>query len=99
MIQGASRTFEFSEAFFFGAEFPGVRDEAATGASRGMFNVQHFVEEDVLDGELRDIGAVHAAIEKNLIRAGIVAAELASPGTQTPADVRTLKLAFEIFSV
>ena len=99
MIQGASRAFEFGEALFFGAEFARVRDEAATGAARGMFDVKHFVEEDVLDSELRNVGAVHAAIQKNLVGSGIVAAELATPASQAPTDVRTLKLAFEIFSI
>ena len=53
-----------------------------------MLYVEHLVIEDVLDGALRDAGAVHAAIEQDVARAGIVAAELAAPASGTPADVR-----------
>ena len=76
-----------------------MRDEAATGAARGVFNVEHLVVENVFDGALRDIGAVHASIEKNLIGAGIVASELAAPAAKTPSDVRLGQLACKIFRV
>src|SRR5579864_2082577 len=99
VVEDTAGTIEFGEAFFFGAEFAGVRNEAATGAARRMFDVKHFVEEDVLDGELRNTRAIHAAVEKNLIGTGIVAAELAAPASQAPADVRALELAFEILPV
>lgn len=49
--------------------------------------MEHLVEEDVLDDESRDTGAVHAAIQYDLIGAGIVAAKLAAPGAAAPADV------------
>src|SRR5579871_4039244 len=71
---------ELGKLFFFGAKFGRVRDQGATGAARGVLDVEHFVVEDVLDGALRDIGAVHAAIEQNMVGAGVVAAELAAPG-------------------
>ena len=64
-----------------------------------MFDVKHFVEENVLHDELRDGGMVHAAIEKNLIRTWIVTTELAPPGAGTPTEMRTHKISCEEFSV
>ena len=78
------------EAFFFGAKFRGVGDEAAAGAAGGMLHVKHFMVEDVLDHRLRDPGAIHAAVEDDLIGARIVATKLAAPTAAAPADVRTL---------
>jgi hypothetical protein len=37
-------------------------DEAAAGAARGVLDVEHFVVEDVLNGNLRDGGMIHPAI-------------------------------------
>ena len=76
-----------------------MRDEGAAGPTRGMFYVEHFVEEDVLDDELRNGGMIHAAIEKNLIWAGIVAAELAAPSAFAPAEMRASESSGEIFFV
>jgi hypothetical protein len=99
VIEDAAGAVELSEAFFFGAKFTGVRDQAAAGAARRMLDVKHLVIEDVLDRKLRDAEMVHAAIEQNLIRPGIVAAELAPPAFGTPTNVRPLEPAFEIFHI
>ena len=74
-------------------------DERAAGAARRMFDVQHLVVEDVLDGTLRDIGAIHAAIEQDVVGAGVVATELAAPGAIAPADVGASEFSFEVLSV
>ena len=74
-------------------------DERAAGAARRMFDVQHLVIEDVLDSALRYIGAIHAAIEQDVVGAGVVATELASPGAIAPADVGTSEFSFEVLSV
>ena len=62
VVEDAAGAGEIGEEFFFGAEFGGMGEEAAAGASRGMFDVKHLVVEDVLDGDLRDGGMIHAAI-------------------------------------
>jgi hypothetical protein len=62
-IQGAAGAVEVGEEFFFGAEFAGVRDEAAPGPARGMLDVKHLVVEDVFDGVARDERTVHTAIQ------------------------------------
>jgi len=62
VVEDAAGADEIGEEFFFGAEFGGMRNEAATGAARGMFDMEHFVVEDVFDGDLRNSGMVHAAI-------------------------------------
>ena len=82
---------EFVEELFFGTELRGMRDQAAAGAACRMLDVKHFVVEDVFDDELRDLRAAHAAIQENLIGAGIVAAELTAPATGTPTDVGTFE--------
>jgi len=62
VVEDSPRASEIGEEFFFGAEFGGMGDEAATGAARGMLDVEHFVIEHVFDGDLRYAGMIHAAI-------------------------------------
>jgi len=54
-----------------------------------VLDVEHLVVEDVFHGALRDVWAVHAAIEQDVSGAGVVAAELATPAFCAPADVGT----------
>jgi len=61
--------------------------------------MEHFVIEDVFDDVLRDERMIHAAIEQDLIGAGIVASELSTPGTSTPAEMRASERAAEKFLV
>ena len=98
-VQDFTSSVELSELFFFGAEFGRVRDERAAGAARRMFDVQHFVIEDVLDGALRNVGVVHAAIEQDVVGARIVAAELAAPGASAPTDVGASEFSFKVFRI
>jgi hypothetical protein len=64
-----------------------------------MFDVKHLVVEDVLDGALGDVGAVHAAIEQDVIGAGVIAAELTAPRASAPTDVGAGEFSFEVFRV
>ena len=90
---------EFGELFLFGAKFGGVGDQGAARAPGGMLDVQHLVVEDVLHGRFGNVGTVHAAIQQDVARAGIVAAELAAPVFCAPADVGTCQFSFEVFLV
>ena len=74
-------------------------EEAAAGAAGGMFDVEHFVVEDVLDRDSGDGGMIHAAIQKDLIGAGIVAAELTAPTAGAPADVGAPQTSRKVFFV
>ena len=78
---------ELGELFFFGAEFWGVGDQGASGAAGGVFDMEHFVVEDIFYGASGNVGAVHAAVEQDVAWAGVVAAELAPPIFCAPADV------------
>jgi len=98
-VEEAAGAFELGEEFFFGAEFAGVRDERTASAARGMFDVKHFVVEDIFDDELRDERMIHAAIEQDLIGAGIVATELAAPRASAPTEMRASERAAEKFPV
>src|SRR5882724_12526321 len=98
-VEEAAGAFELGEEFFFGAEFAGMGDKRTAGAARGMFDVKHFVIEDIFDDELRDERMIHAAIEKDLIGAGIVATELAAPGASAPTEMGAGKRATEKFLV
>jgi hypothetical protein len=80
---------ELGELFFFGAEFGRVGNKRAAGAPGGMLDVEHLVIEDVFHGALRDVRAVHAAIEQYVTRSWVVAAELAAPTSDAPANVRS----------
>lgn len=62
VVEDAAGAGEICEEFFFGAELGGMRDETAAGAAGGVFDMEHFVVEDVFDGDLRDAGMIHAAI-------------------------------------
>ena len=90
---------EMGKEFFFGAKFGGMGDETAAGAASGMFDVEHFVVENVFDGDLGDRGMVHAAVEQDLVGAGVVATELAAPASGAPPDVWTLQASREIFFI
>jgi len=98
-VEEAAGAVEFGEALFFFAEFAGVGNESAAGASRGMLDVEHLVEQDIFDGALRNAGMIEAAVEQNLVGAGIVTAELASPAAEAPADMGFMQLAGEIFVI
>jgi hypothetical protein len=98
-VEEAAGAFELREEFFFGAEFAGMGDKRTAGAASGMFDVKHFVVEDVFDDELRDERMIHAAIEKDLIGAGIVATELAAPGASAPTEMGAGERAAEEFLV
>ncbi len=87
VIEDAAGASEIGEKFFFGAEFWRMGNQAAAGTSRGMFHVEHFVIEDVLDGDLRDSRMVHSAIQQDLIGPGVVTAELAAPASYAPSDI------------
>lgn len=62
MIEDAAGAVEIGEEFFFGAELRGMGEQAAAGAARGVFDVEHFVIEHVFDGDLRDGGMIQPAI-------------------------------------
>ena len=64
-----------------------------------MLDVEHLVIEDVLNNELRNGRMIHSAIEKDLIRARIVATELAAPGSPAPAQIRADEVSPKEFPV
>jgi len=57
-------------AFFFGAKFGGMGDKAAAGTTRGMFDMQHFVIQDVFDDKLGNAWAVQITIIGETFQAG-----------------------------
>src|SRR5204862_1902960 len=56
---------------------------------------------DVCSSDLarRNARAIHAPIQQNLIRSGIVTAELPPPAPRAPSDVRTLQLPAKVFPI
>ena len=91
LVQDLAGAVEFRKKFFFAAEFRRMREQRATGAAGGMLDVKHLVIEDVFDGVGRDGGMIHAAVEDDLVGAGIEAAELATPVAGAPTDVGALE--------
>ena len=98
-VEDATRAFEFREALLFFTKFARMGDHGAARAASGMLDVQHLVEQDIFHGARWNAWTIHAAIQQNLIRAGIEAAELPPPASRAPANVRTLQLAGKIFSI
>ena len=74
-------------------------DQGAAGAASGMLDMEHLVVENVRYGTFGNVGTVHATIQQDVARAGIVAAELAAPVFCAPADVGTGQFSFEVFLV
>jgi len=89
-VEDVAGAFEFREALLFFAKFAGMGNHGATGAASGMLDVQHLVEQNVFYSARRNAGTIHAAIQKNLIWAGIVTAKLPPPASRAPANVRAL---------
>jgi hypothetical protein len=52
VVEGGARSSEIGKEFFFGPEFGGTGYEAAARAAGGMLNVEHFVVEDIFEGDL-----------------------------------------------
>jgi hypothetical protein len=61
--------------------------------------VQHFVEENVLDHKLWNAVTVHAAVQDDLVRAGIVTTELATPSPGAPSHVWAVEFARKVFLI
>src|SRR6266852_4567982 len=76
-----------------------MRNQAAAGAPRWMFYVQHLVIENVFNGELRNAGMIHAAVKQNLIGPRIEAAELAAPTAHAPTDSWALQYTGKVFLI
>src|SRR5215471_12315172 len=89
-IENAARTGKVGKALFFLAQFAGMRDQRATRAPGRMLDVQHFVKQDVFHGKLGNAGAVHAAIQQDLVQTRVIATELAPPTPSAPANVGAL---------
>ena len=89
MVEDPAGFFEFLKAFFFFAKFLRMRDQAAAGTPRRMFDVQHLVKQHIFHRAPRNAGPVHPAIQDDLVGAGIIAAKLAAPALGAPPDVRT----------
>src|SRR5437879_6031384 len=98
-VEDAAGACGFREALLFLAKFAGMRNHAAAGAASGMFDVQHLVKQNVFHSACRNAGTIHAAIQKNLIWAGIVTTKLPPPASRAPANVRALQLAGKVFSI
>src|SRR5216683_1309629 len=52
-----------------------------------MLHVQHLVKQDICHGACGNSGTIHASIQQNLIRPGIVTAKLPPPAPRAPSDV------------
>ena len=76
-----------------------MRFDAAARRAQRVLDVQHFVEEHVLDGKTRHHGAIEPAIHHNLIECGIEAAELGAPGARAPAQAGPVQPAAEVAAI
>src|SRR5581483_2985390 len=84
---------------FFHAKFERMSFDAAARGTKGMFDVQHFVEEDVFDDVTGHRGTIQPAIHDDLIKRGVETAQLRAPGAGAPAESRTMQTAPEIAAI
>src|SRR5580765_4614416 len=99
LIENTAGAVEIGESLFFATKFTRMGNEAAAGAAGRVFYVEHFVIEDVLDGDSGDGWMIHSAVQKDLIGSRVVTAELAAPISRTPADVGPIQTTGKIFFV
>ena len=98
-VEDAAGACGFREALLFLAKFAGMRNHAAARAASGMLDMQHLVEQNVFHSACRNAGTIHAAIQKDLIWAGIVTTKLPPPDSRAPSDVRAAQLTGKVFSI
>src|SRR5437667_12796864 len=91
-VEDAASALEFREAFFFFSKFAGMGDHGVAGAARGMFDVQHLVNQNVFHSACGIIGAIHAGIQQNLMWGGIVTTILPPSDPRALLDVRGAQL-------
>ncbi len=79
------------EPLLFATELRRVRLQTAARRPHRMLYVQHFVEEDVLDHRIRNLCAVQARIDDDLIEPWVEAAELRTPALRAPVQLRLMQ--------
>src|SRR5207245_2038096 len=85
------RPLAFQEALLLATELRRMRLQAATRRPEGMLHVQHFVVQDIFHHKRRQLGAVQARIDEDLIEARVEAAELRAPRSRAPAQERPVQ--------
>src|SRR6266436_1416046 len=71
-----------------------MRNHATARAASRVLYVQHLVKQNIFNGARRDARSIHPAIQQNLIRPRIVAADLPPPSSHTPTNVRSWRRKF-----
>src|SRR5260370_42343804 len=89
-VEDAPRALEFRKALLLRSKFQRMRNHAATRAASRVLDVQHLVIQDIFHRTRRNPRTIHPAIQQNLIRSGIVTAELPPPAPRAPSHVRAL---------
>ena len=78
LLQEAFNIFQLREQFFFCLEFRGVDATAAAAQPHRMFQMQHLVVNDVIDGVLWNAGMVeNAAYYDGIVRRIVVSEAVA----------------------
>lgn len=93
------RALVVGEAFFFAAEFRGMRLAAAAREADRMLLVEHLVVKHVGHDVLGHAGAVELPVDDDLIQRRIEAAQLRPPGAAAPAEARSGKHTLEVVVV
>jgi hypothetical protein len=87
--------FELGEEALFGLELAGVDAAAAGFDADGMFEVEHLVVEEVLDGAARGVGTVKDAADDDGVVGGVVVAEHAAGVVGGPGEGGTAEESVE----
>jgi hypothetical protein len=87
------------EEFFLGLKVPGMDAALRAGAIHGMFDVEHFVIENVGYDAMGHAGLVEKAGDGNGMMGGIIMAEDRAARAKTPAKKGHFELARKVLSV
>lgn len=81
--------FKLREQLFFSLEFLRVNTTAAATKPDWMFQVKHFVIDDVLDGATRHPRMIEGAAYDNRVVSGIVVPQATAGASAAPSHLRS----------
>jgi hypothetical protein len=87
------------KTLLFSAKRAGVVIAPAVDDASRMFDVQHFVEEDVFDEPLRYVAGIQDLTNRNRVMGGVMMAQNASGPPPRPGQYRLFDLAVKIAAI
>src|SRR5260370_31188213 len=99
MIQPFLRVLVAGKALLFSSKRVRVVIASAVNDASRMFDVQHFVEEDVFHEPLRDFAGIQDLANRDCVMGGVVMTQNAAGSPLRPGHYRLFDLAIKIAAV